>query len=450
MSNISNKNIYFSSKTELMSKLELANQLARTSNKLFGSFMGLNNYTNVYHTRLLQPTVSILINNEFSSFFNHKKYYLNNNSIYNNLVSKLCCRLDTSSIYRASSGSKVLDTLSSLLMTLPRQSTAFHLKGASGVGLLSVSGKISQSRNHKKYFMDAQKDFLLEGLDLKIINLLASNIIDIDLNTHSVEYTNPLLPNINYHVIPNFTDLKFQKHTLKYSPLVDKHHQLDSYTTTNVSLIDTNKGASYNDNYLVSSSNLLTELKSHKKVEDSQPPRLVSTNKKEREIPFDLAEENALMVNKLLTSKPPLISITTFNYISIYNKPDATCPSEGRSLSEYQESIKNKRKPLSPETEVIDSYLQARTVHLGSTASGRRPLKLGTCGICYSPVSKATRCGRDEETSYFCENCSKLCRFIVKPGSIRAYVYCRKPLLPQTLQQEYFTDPIKESKDTKN
>jgi len=183
MSDISTRNIFFSSKNGSMTKSELLNQLVTFNNSLFRSFTGLNTQNHTLPALLLSPGIKTLDSGETSTFFTYKKYYLNNTLICGNSTSDLSSKAAYDAGATLSTGSELANTAASILVTVSQRPMIPNFVEISSlpdtVGLLFFG---SDRKNHRflyggrEYIVDASQNSLLKGLDLKLVYLITSDI----------------------------------------------------------------------------------------------------------------------------------------------------------------------------------------------------------------------------------------------------------------------------------
>lgn len=180
MSDISSRNIFFSSKNGLMPKSELSNQLTTLNKTLFQSFTGSTTYSSSLHAWLLHPSLKNLNSNETSAFFNHKKYYLSNALINSISVSNLSSNWAVYSAAPLYQTQVLPNTLSSLFVIVAQQPTTLYfdeLFPGESTYLSAMS-----PYGYKEYFSDTQYNSLLRNLDLKLAYLITSDVVGIDFN----------------------------------------------------------------------------------------------------------------------------------------------------------------------------------------------------------------------------------------------------------------------------
>lgn len=187
MSDISNRNIFFSSKNGFLLNSELTNQLVTLNKTLFQSFTSSDNYPQNLHSWLLHPSLSNLNNNETSALFNHKKYYLSNTLANNSLLSNLSLTLVSGN---EELPSVLPSTLSSVFVIVAQQPNTLYL----GTKLLTDPQSISLKRtlvaknsyySHREYFSDNQYNSLLKNLDLRLTYLITSDVIGTNFNFYT-------------------------------------------------------------------------------------------------------------------------------------------------------------------------------------------------------------------------------------------------------------------------
>jgi hypothetical protein len=208
MSDISNRNIFFSSKNESMTKSELSNQLVTFNNGLFRSFTGPNNQTYMLPSLLLSPSITTLNSSETSTFFTYKKYYVNNTLTCGDSTSNLSSRATGNGNIAFSAGYELANTAASVLVTVSQRPTIPNFAETSLLpstsALLFFGGDRTKPRflyEGREYFVDASQNSLLKGLDLKLTYLVTSDISGADFTVNTACNGFDFFSNINLYGI---------------------------------------------------------------------------------------------------------------------------------------------------------------------------------------------------------------------------------------------------------